>query len=198
MPNKPTTDRVIQQFSGDTNGTQKRKDRNDEPEDPIEDDDLKELYFRATLNLFDGMEMLEELLEHGIHENNVPQLLEEFILAFVCIFYVLSFLELLHLAFRNKDNKAKKRNDDQNSDEKDEECRKKKWRNVNAINTVFQIFLNLSFFILRMIMWLKFNRDAAIFLAKNSISIVINVMPYLIACNCVDDKSDDDDEECDS
>ena len=168
------------------------KDHEGEPEDPVEDDDLKELYFRATLNLFDGMEMLEELLEYGIHENDVPLELETVILVFVCLFYILSFLELRHLAFRYEDDKVKKRNGDDDNDEKHEKNRKEKWRRSHVVNTLFQIVLNISFFTLRMVMWLGYRRDAAIFLAKNLISIVLNVMPYLIACGCVDDKSDDE------
>lgn len=160
---------LIQHFTG---GQQPQKD---EIEEPIEDEDLKDLYFRATLNLFDGMEMLEELLEHGTHGDDVPKGLETAILFFVCLFYFLSFLELLHLAFRGKE-------DDQT---------RTRWRVTHCVNTIFQIGLNVSFFSLRMIVWIEYKRDAAIFLAKNLISIVINLMPYLIALGWVDDKNDD-------
>ena len=118
--------------------------------------------------------MLEELLEHGTHGDDVSKDLEIAILFSVCLFYFLSFLELLHLAFRGKE-------DD-----------KTRWRVTHCVNTLFQIGLNVSFFVLRMIMWIEYKRDAAIFLAKNLISIFINLMPYLIACGCVDDKNDDD------
>ncbi|CAB4042802.1 Hypothetical predicted protein, partial [Paramuricea clavata] len=164
-----------------------------EPEDLLEDEDLKDLYFRATLNLFDGMEMLEELLEHGLHGSDVPQCLEITVLVFVCLFYIFSFLELLHLAFQGKkDNVEGATTLNQNDDEK-EKSRKKKWRRTQATNTGFQIALNGVFFGLRITMWREYKRDAAIFLAKNLISIVMNVMPYLISFGCVDDKSDDDD-----
>jgi hypothetical protein len=164
-----------------------------EPEDPVEDEDLKDLYFRATLNLFDGMEMLEELLEHGMHGSDVPQGLERTVLVFVCLFYIFSFLELLHLAFRCKEDKVEEATTINQNDDEKEKSRKKKWRRTHATNTGFQILLNGSFFGLRLGMWLGYKRGAAIFLAKNLISIVMNVMPYLIAIGCVNDKSDDDD-----
>ena len=186
---------LTQQLTGGNHEPEQRTDHKEEPEDPVEDEDLKELYFRATLNLFDGMEMLEELLEYGIHENDVPLKLERVILVFVCLFYTLSFLELLHLAFRCKDDKVNQRYDDDENDEEHEKNRKKKWRYSHGVNTFFQIVLNVVFFILRMIMWRDYKRDAAIFLAKNLISFVLNVMPLLIACGCVDDKSDDEFED---
>ena len=119
--------------------------------------------------------MLEELLEHGTHGDDVSKGLETAILVSVCLFYFLSFLELLHLAFRPEKNPFKNE-----AEEKQDENRKKRWQKTHIINTVFQFFLNVSFFVLRMIMWIDCKRDAAIFLAKNLISIVINVMPYLI------------------
>ena len=135
--------------------------------------------------------MLEELLEHGTHGDDVPKDLEIAILFFVCLFYFLSFLELLHLPFRCKDKEESYYKND--AEKEKEEKREKKWQWSHGTNSFFQIGLNLSFFTLRMIMWIKHKRDAAIFLAKNLISIVINVVPYLIGCGCVDDKNDDDD-----
>ena len=164
-----------------------------EPEDPVEDEDLKDLYFRATLNLFDGMEMLEELLEHGMNGSDVPQGLEKTVLVFVCLFYFSSFLELLHLAFRCKEDKVEEATTVNQNDDEKEKSRKKKWKRTQATNTGFQIVLNGVFFGLRITMWRKYKRDAAIFLAKNLISIVMNAMPYLISIGCVNDKSDDDD-----
>ena len=190
---------LTQQLTGGNHEPEQRTDHKEEPEDPVEDEDLKELYFRATLNLFDGMEMLEELLEYGIHENDVPLELETVILVFVCLFYILSFLELLHLAFRCKDDKVNKRNDDDENDDKREKNRKKKWRFSHGVNTIFQIVLNISFFTLRMIMWRGYKRDAAIFLAKNFISVVLSMIPCFMACDwCVDDTGDDDDQFKDS
>lgn len=136
--------------------------------------------------------MLEELLEHGKHRDDVPKRLEIAILVFVCLFYVLSFLELLHLAFRGKEEEISFKND---AEKKEEENRQKYWQWTRNTNSLFQIGLNASFFILRMIMWIKYNRDAAIFLAKNLISIVISAMPYLIVWGCVVDKNDDDDDD---
>ncbi|XP_028394170.1 uncharacterized protein LOC114518386 [Dendronephthya gigantea] len=181
----PKRDNKTTQSQDQTGGNQ-----NVEPEDPIEDEDLKVLYFRATLNLFDGIEMLEELLEHGTQGIDVPLRLETAILVCVCLFYFLSFLELLHLAFRCKDDEA---NGNSNTQNDDEERRKKMWGVTHVVNTVFQIGLNLSFFILRMIMWLSYKREAAIFIAKNLISIVMNIMPFFVAKGWVDVKDDDND-----
>ena len=140
--------------------------------------------------------MLEELLEHGTHGDDVPKSLEIAILVFVCIFYSFSFLELLHLSFRPMGMDAKEITIYKNDPLRiKQEKRKTNFRWAHTTNTLFQILLNLSFFILRIIMWAKYKRDAAIFLTKNLISIVINVMPYLIARGYIDDKSDDDDDD---
>ena len=135
------------------------------------------------------MEMLEELLEHGSNGHVVSKKVEEIILVFVCLFYVFSFLELLHLAFRPD------KEDKEENDEEKEKKRQKKWQWAHLVNTLFQIALNVSFFVLRVIMWVDYKNDAAIFIAKNIISIVINVMPLIIAMGWVDDKSDDDDDD---
>ena len=148
---------------------------------------MKDLYFKVTLNLFDGLEMLEELLEHGSNGHDVPKKVEEAILLSVCLFYVFSFLELLHLAFRGKE--------DQNENDEKKERRNIKWGLARFVSAIFQIALNGSFFSLRITMWVRYKNDAAIFIAKNIISIVTNVMQLIIAKGWVDDKSDDDDDD---
>ena len=94
-----------------------------------DDGDLKALCLGATLDLFDGLEMLEVLLEHqGKPETaGIREWIEIIILVVVVIFYLLSFLELLHL-FYEKNTKLYKR--------------------VLHVNSVFQFALNVSFLVI--------------------------------------------------
>ena len=127
-----------------------------------DDGDLKALCLGATLDLFDGLEMLEVLLERqGKPETARTQEsgIEIIILVVVIIFYLLSFLELLHLIY------------DENT---------RLFKRVLHVNSVFQFALNVSFLVIRCILWFKYNRDAAIFIAKNVISLVMSVLPIFI------------------
>ena len=56
---------------------------------------LKELSFTVTLDLFDGIEMLEVILDEDENPHGIPKELEIAILAFVCGFFLLSPLELI-------------------------------------------------------------------------------------------------------
>ena len=86
--------------------------------------------------------MLEELLEFGLHGDDVSVQLENAILITVCLFYFFSFLELLHLPFRLQEDKPN--NGNKTDEEEKEKNRKKGWRRARLADIIFQIAFNLS------------------------------------------------------
>ena len=126
---------------------------------------LKELYFTMTLNLFDGIEMLEVLLQD--RNNAIPTTMRITVLTAVILFFAASFLEICKEKIEEDGNDSKPR------------------KRTVIVNNVFQIVLNLLFLILRLIVWFAYHQDSAIFIAKNVISLLIQILPYLEKCGCI-------------
>lgn len=124
---------------------------------------LTELYFTATLDLFDGIEMLEVLLEDAEHLKNAsksaPEGIKYTILGFSLVFLLSSCLELCQFKFNGTDDKRKR---------------------TFLTNTIFQMILNAGFLVLRLVLWLKYERNAAIFISKNVISLVLVFLRYMV------------------
>lgn len=105
---------------------------------------------RIALDLFDGVEMLEVVMEENELCHGLPKEFEKGIIAIVCIGFLLSPLQLVDIK----------------SD------RYPKW--TNALRTTIQIIcVNCVFLGLRLTLFLKFGKDASIFIAKNSIVIIL-------------------------
>ena len=119
---------------------------------------FERFYLTIVLDLFDGVEMLEVL--HEDVSKKVPMGWEVTILAAASLYFLLSFLEIQQVKF------------DDNDQEKKREVTK-------LCNTVSQIILNLSFLVIRLVLWFKYDFDSAIFIAKNVISLVIALVPVL-------------------
>ena len=119
---------------------------------------LKELYFTSVLDLFDGVEMIEVLHEDVC--DKIPEGWEVAVLVAALLFFLLSFLEVYQVKF-TKPNKVKI-------------CKKRAIR-----NTYFQVVLNLAFLIIRAVLWLHYEFDSAVFLAKNFIAIIIALVDIL-------------------
>ena len=125
---------------------------------------LNELSFSLTLDLFDGIEMLQVLLgdcdenHHEIPKEMVK--MEIVILAFVCVFFLLSPLDLLQVKFeRNGESKTHK--------------------TVFWVRSIFQGLVNLAFLIIRIVLWSVFSRNTPIFITKNGISLSLLVLEGL-------------------
>ena len=115
---------------------------------------LNELSFTATLDLFDGIEMLEVILDEDKNPHGVSKELEIAIVAFVCIFFVLSPLELFRFKFEEGG---------------EFETRKK----ALCIRKIFQGLINILFIVFRLILWIAYDRNVPIWLTKNGISVVL-------------------------
>ena len=119
---------------------------------------LNELSFTVTLDLFDGIEMLEVLVDENENSHEIPKGITIAILVLVCAFFFLSPLELLQV-------KSK------------EQGERTFWsKTVPYIRVTFRVVINISFGVLRLILWFKYGRNAPIFIAKNGISLLLLVL----------------------
>jgi len=122
---------------------------------------------RIALDLFDGVEMLEVILEENELSHNLPREFEQGIIAVVCISFLLSPLQLVEI--------------------KSEVFNKR----TSAMRTAIQIIcVNCVFLALRLTLFLDYGKDASIFIAKNGIIIVLGLFEICSTyrcCGCEDD-----------
>ena len=126
-------------------------------------DILNVLSFTVTLDLFDGIEMLEVILEEDENPHEIPKGTEIAILVFVCFFFVSSPLELLRFKF-NEDGEYKSR------------------KKVLYARRFLQVLVNLAFLVIRIVLWSKYGRNAPIFITKNGISLTLLLLEVLPKC----------------
>ncbi|XP_078342604.1 uncharacterized protein LOC144628383 [Oculina patagonica] len=125
------------------------------------------LSLRMALDLFDGVEMLEVIIEENEVSHEVPRSFEKAILAFVCISFLLSPLQLIEIKLRRF-----------SGDWKTRTC-------PAALRTTIQVIcVNCVFLGLRLDLFLKYGKDASIFLAKNGIIIFLGLFEICSVCEC--------------
>ncbi|XP_067025214.1 uncharacterized protein [Acropora muricata] len=141
------------------------------------------LSLRIALDLFDSVEMLEVVLEENIvHHNiskecevvleeiivphNIPRSFENAIIAFACISFILSPLELMQV--------------------KTNDYGQWKYRKVIscAQRTAQTLLVNCVFLSLRLALFRKYGRDASIFIAKNGIIILLSLFEICSRFKC--------------
>jgi hypothetical protein len=122
----------------------------------------------AALNIFDGIEMLEiVLMQNERKDFNLDDSLEIVIIVFVCISFIVTSVGLTRNKFVRRGNIVLR-------DDEDAVC-----------YTLLEIlFTNLSFLVLRIIVWVYCGYEASIFIAKNLISLGIGVVEFGIIGNC--------------
>ena len=134
---------------------------------------LMKVFITAIIDLFDGMEMLEVLLQDK--NNAIDEEMKIAILTTVIIFFLFSFLELFQVKFI--ENESKPTATDVESQSKP--TAKDRTKTIE-VNRVFQIVLNALFLALRLALWFAYHQDAAIFIAKNTILLFMLVLPYFV------------------
>lgn len=133
------------------------------------------LSLRMALDLFDGVEMLEVIIEENevSPKEAVPRSFENAIIAFVCISFLLSPLQLVEIKLG--------------------ESSDWKFRKCTAISrTTIQILcVNCVFLGLRLALFLEYGKDASIFIAKNVILIFLSLFEICSmrkSCGCDDEE----------
>ena len=116
---------------------------------------------RIALDLFDGVEMLEIILEENELCHGVPKEFEKGIIAVVCIGFLLSPLQLLEIKSKFFD-----------------DC-------TSAMRTTIQIIcVNGVFLGLRLTLFVKYGKEASIFIAKNGIIIILGLFEICSTFGC--------------
>ena len=119
------------------------------------------LSLRIALDLFDGVEMLEVILDENELCHGVPKAFEQAIIAFVCISFLLSPLQLMEI----KSGVFGK-------------C-------PSALRTTIQVLcVNGVFLGLRLGLFLGYGKDASIFIAKNGTIIVLGLFEICSTLRC--------------
>ena len=108
-------------------------------------------------SVFDGVEMLEVILDENELSHDIPRAFEKVIIGFVCFSFLLSTLQLLEIKLDYGDWKPRK------------------WTSVSR-KTLQILFVNCVFLGLRLTIYLKFGKDASIFIAKNGIIIILSLL----------------------
>ncbi|XP_078342619.1 uncharacterized protein LOC144628396 [Oculina patagonica] len=125
------------------------------------------LSLRMALDLFDGVEMLEVIIEENEVSHEVPKSFEKAILAFVCISFLLSPLQLIEIKLRRF-----------SGDWKIRTC-------PAALRATIQVIcVNCVFLGLHLDLFLKYGKDASIFIAKNGIIIFLGLFEICSICEC--------------
>ncbi|CAB4042091.1 Hypothetical predicted protein [Paramuricea clavata] len=114
----------------------------------------------VALNLFDGIKMLEMFLAQNEADFDLNMATEVFIILFACCCFILSPVRLVRTKFMAYGTvKARKA--------------------TSSGVVILEIFLiNLPFLVLRCVIWGKY--EAAIFMAKNIVALVIGVIEFLV------------------
>ena len=122
----------------------------------------------AALNLFDGIEMLEIILMQNEREDfDLDESVEKLIVAFACISFLVTSLGLARNKF-NHEGTVEERNS----------------KKFVVFGLCEILFINVSFLVLRIYVWLDCGYEASIFIAKNVVSVVVGFIEFFIACKC--------------
>ena len=125
-----------------------------------------QLSLRMALDLFDGVEMLEVIIEENEVSHGVTKSFKDAMLAFVSISFLLSPLQLMEIKLKRF------------GDWKIRKC-------TAGLRTTVQIIcVNCVFLGLRMSLFLDYGKDASIFIAKNAIIICIGLFEICSMCRC--------------
>ena len=109
-----------------------------------------------VLDIFDAIEMLEIILLQKCEAFNLPELLEQCIIAFVSLAVLLSLLALFQHKVKPLTDEIAIR------------------RKTVIFRTSLQVFfVNLAFLIIRSLVWINYGYDASMFITKNVLAILM-------------------------
>ena len=132
------------------------------------------LSLRIALDLFDGIEMLEVILEENELSHDVPRSYENAIIAFDCLTFLLSPMQLMEV----------KLGDVHLGGWELDKC-------TTALRIAFQIFcVNGVLLGLRLGLFFGYGKDASIFISKNCIVISLSLFEICSLyeyCGCKDE-----------
>ena len=125
----------------------------------------------GALNIFDGIEILEiVLMQKERQDFHLGDAIETAIIVFALLIFLVTSVGFT----RNKLVRSGKI------------VINRVYEDENPVSPTLMevLFTNVSFLVLRFVVWYKFGYEAAIFIAKNIISLGIGVVEFWIAGNC--------------
>ena len=139
----------------------------------VDSPDYQELVLKLSLqialDLFDGVEMLEVILEENELNHGVPKSFEKVIIAFVCISILASPLQLVENKLTRNDGTGR-------------------W-DVFTCPAVLRIAIQILcvngvFLVLRLVLFFDYGKDASIFIAKNGIILILSSIELCSISDC--------------
>ena len=118
---------------------------------------VSKLCFPMAVDLFDGIEMIDIVLEEREHDFGIPK-------AFSTAMIVLACLSMLVSPWQMAENKLTK------------DGPKIRFRTALYRSIVQIVFVNLPFLVIRAVVFFMFGKDELIFIAKNGIAIVLSIL----------------------
>ena len=130
---------------------------------------VSKLCFYMAVDLFDSVEMLDIAIDEKKHNYGIPKAFGVAMIAVACFSLLLSPWQMA---------------------ETDTSKRKPRKRMciARARNIVQMFFVNFLFLIVRMVIVLKYKKDESIFIAKNSIAIILSIFEI---CDCTPPQTSD-------
>ena len=118
---------------------------------------VSKLCFPMAVDLFDGIEMIDIVLEEREHEFGIPKAFSTAMIVLACLSILASPWQMVEIKLT-------------------EEWPEIRIRTALSRN-IFQIaFVNLPFLVIRAVVFFKFGKDESIFIAKNGIAIVLSIL----------------------
>ena len=132
-------------------------DLDDSEENEEEREIVSKLCFPVAVDLFDGIEMINIVLEEREHDFGIPKAFSTAMIVFAC-------LSMLVSPWHMAEKKVTK------------DGAKIRFRTALCRNIVQIAFVNLPFLVTRAVVFIKFGKDESTFIAKNGIAIVRSIL----------------------
>lgn len=114
-----------------------------------------QLSLRISIDLFDGVAMLNLVLDEKENQYGIEKEFEIAMITAVCFSFILTLLQML-------ENKL------------DKGCCQIRKKLVIIRNVIQMLFVNMAFLIIRLVIFVKYGKDESIFMAKNGIAIFLS------------------------
>ena len=118
---------------------------------------VSKLCFPMAVDLFDGIEMIDIVLEEREHEFGIPKAFSTAMIVLACLSILASPWQMVEIKLTEEGPEIRIR--------------------TALSRNIFQIaFVNLLFLVIRAVVFFKFGKDESIFIAKNGIAIVLSIL----------------------
>ena len=114
-----------------------------------------QLSLRICIDLFDGVAMMNVVLDEKEHPHGMTKELGIVIIAVACLSFVLSLLQMVENKIEHGICQIRKR--------------------LVIVRSGIQLVVNVIFLIIRVILLMKYGKDDSIFMAKNGIAIFLSI-----------------------